>query len=231
MFLEHDADHPLGSRYSRWWAAFGSGGSVSLPMIMVDSGHQISNGYLSFHDVYRGLVDAELARPAKAHIRASCGRVGNRMRVTGQLTNLSGVTLSSAANGATIHLIVYEDAHVADTDRYVRAALSTAIASGLADGATRAFTLETADLAGVDWNKLHAVVLADYRPAGTSGPYDMLQAARADGAALSDAIAAVQVMAGMAPSQEINRNVDVQGDGRIGLPEATAILQELAGVR
>lgn len=41
---------------------------------------------------------------------------------------------------------------------------------------------------------------------------------------------ALQITAGMTP-QEINRNVDVQGDGRIGLPEAMAILQEPAGMR
>jgi hypothetical protein len=125
------------------------------------------------------MVDAELTRPAQAYIQASCWRVQDRLRISGQITNLSGVALSSSGNGATIHAIVYEDAHVGVTDRYVRDAPSIPIASGLANGGTTTFTLETTDLAGVDWDKLHAVVLADYRPAGSSGPYDMLQAARA----------------------------------------------------
>lgn len=200
-------------------------------MVMVNSGHQISYGSVSFYNVYKGMVDEELARSPKADIRASWGRVGNRMRVSGQITNLSGVTLSSSGNGATIQAIVYEDAQVGVTHRYVHAAPSTPIASGLASGATMTFTLETADLTGVRWDKLHAVVLADYRPAGSSGPFDMLQAVRASGAGLADAIAAVQVMAGMTPSQDIHKDVDIKGDGKIGLPEAIYILQSVAGMR
>jgi len=157
--------------------------------------------------------------------------VGNRVRVSGQMTNLSGVTLSSSGNGATIHVIVYEDAHVGVTDRYVRAAPSTAIVSGLANGATMTFTLETIDLTSVNWNNLHTIVLADYRPAGSSGPYDMLQAIRASEPGLTDAIMAVQVMAGITPSQNINKNTDVNGDGKIGLAEAIYILQKVAGMR
>ena len=44
-------------------------------------------------------------------------------------------------------------------------------------GGTAAFELETADLVGVNWNKLHAVAFVDYRPAGEV--YDILQAAMA----------------------------------------------------
>jgi uncharacterized repeat protein (TIGR01451 family) len=42
------------------------------------------------------------------------------------------------------------------------------------------FTLETAELSGVDWDRIHPIVLADYRPGGSSGAYDMLQAASAE---------------------------------------------------
>jgi len=179
VFLEQDVDHPVGSRIGRWWAAYSGSGPVYLPLVMADSGYQMSNGSVSFYNVYKGMVDAELTRSSQAYIDASCWRVGNRVRVCGRMTNLSGVTLSSSGNGATIHAIVYEDAHVGVTNRYVRAAPSTAIASGLANGGTMTFTLETTDLTGVNWDKLHTVVLADYRPAGSSGPYGMLQATRA----------------------------------------------------
>ena len=37
VFIEYDVDNPPGNRVSRWWAAWGSGGSVYLPLIMVDS--------------------------------------------------------------------------------------------------------------------------------------------------------------------------------------------------
>ena len=175
VFLEQNVDHPVGSRYDRWWAAYG-GGSASLPLVMADSGHQISNGSVSFYNVYKGMVDAELARAAQAYIAASCRRVGNQIQISGQMTNLSGVTLSSSGNVATIHAIVYEDAHVGVTDRYVRTATSTGITSSLTNGSTMTFTLETSDLTGVNWDDLHTIVLADYRPGGSSGAYDMLQA-------------------------------------------------------
>jgi hypothetical protein len=180
VFLEHDVDQPPPARYGRWWAAFG-GGSASLPLVMVDSGNRISSGWLSFYEVYKGLVDAELARPAQAQVQATWRRVGNQVRFSVQVTNLSGGALGTATD-ATVHAMVYEDARVHSTSRYVRAAVAQAIVS-LASGATASFDLQTADLAGVDWNRLHYVAAVDYRPAGRSGAYDMLQAAVAQSGA------------------------------------------------
>jgi len=48
----------------------------------------------------------------------------------------------------------------------------------LSPGAMVTFTLDTPNLSGVDWNRLHTVVFADYRPIG-SAAYDMLQATHA----------------------------------------------------
>ena len=185
VFLEQDLDAPLGSRYNRWWAAHGPG-SVSLPLVMVSSGHQISNGYLgsSAHDTYQAMIEAELARPPQAEITATAQRLsGDKLHFNIQLTNLSGVTLSSS-NAATVHAIVYERHTPVDTntdhitERIVRAAVATAISPALASAATATFELETAALTNVvDWNKIYSIVLVDYRPAGSSGPYDMLQAA------------------------------------------------------
>jgi uncharacterized repeat protein (TIGR01451 family) len=185
VFLEQLVDSPLGDRMGRWWAAYG-GGQAYLPLVMVSSGHQISSGYLggAAHDTYKAMVDAELGRPAQAEIVAQSLRIGTKFHFDVRLTNLCGVDLSSS-NSATIHAIVYEEhtpvglEHV--TGRIVRAAVSTSISPVLANGATRAFTLETSDLNNVaDWSKVHTLVLADYRPGGTSGAYDMLQAVSTD---------------------------------------------------
>ena len=174
VFLEQNANSSLGDRIGRWWAAYGSGGSVGVPLVMVDSGHQISTGYVDFYTTYQAMVDAELARPALAEITAYSERVGDTLHFDVQLTNLSGASLSYS-NGATVHAIVYEDDDEGVTSRIVRAAVSTAIYPALAHGETMTFTLET-ELSGVDWDKIHPLVLADYRPGGT-GAYDMLQAA------------------------------------------------------
>ena len=175
VFLEHAVDTAPQRRIDRWWAAYGSGGSVTLPLVMVDSGYRHSNGYEGFYQVYRAMVEDALARPAQAHITVERQRVGSAFRFTVRLTNLSGVTLGSG-NLARLHAIVWEDAHVGDTDRFVRGATSVPIAA-LADGETGTFALEVA-LQGVNWDALHSVVLVDCRPGGAAGPYDMLQAVR-----------------------------------------------------
>ncbi len=189
VFLEQNVDQPLGNREDRWWAAHG-GGSVSLPLVMVDSGQRFSNGYLgtSAHDTYQAMVDTELARPPQAEMTASSHRIANRVHFDIELTNLSGMTLSTS-NGAAVHAIVYEEHTPVDptvdhiTRRIVRAVVSTNLATPLAHGATTTLTVETGELSNVvDWSKVHTLVLADYRPAG-SNAYDMLQATSADGQA------------------------------------------------
>jgi hypothetical protein len=174
VFIEYDVDNPPSRRYDRWWAAFG-GGSATLPMVMVDSGNQISNGYEDFYDVYQAMVDSALARPAQAEIQATWWRTGSRVGFDVEVKNLSTATLSSSANSATVHAIVYEDARAKLTNRFARATVEAGIPD-LAPNATATFKLETSDLSDVDWDKLHFVVLVDYRPSGSVGAFDMLQA-------------------------------------------------------
>jgi hypothetical protein len=174
VFLEHSVDYPQGDRYSRWWAAYGGGGSVVLPLVMVDSGFRYSNGNEDFYDRYQAMVEDALERPAQAELEVQRERVGNAFRFTVAVTNLSGETLGTA-NAATVHAIVWEDAHVGDTDRWVRGADFIAISS-LEPGATGSFSLEVEPQAVSDWNQVHSVVLVDYRPSGTTGPWDMLNA-------------------------------------------------------
>jgi hypothetical protein len=94
-----------------------------------------------------------------------------------QVTNRSGVTLNTSRE-AKVHIIAYEDEHVLYSGRYVRGYAVTPIAS-LANNATQVFTLNTADLTGVDWNNMHFVALVDYRDPRNTGGYDLLQAALA----------------------------------------------------
>ncbi len=183
VFLEYDVDAAPYSRYGRWWAGYGQGGSVYLPLMMADSGHQISNGYVSFYNVYKGMVEAELARPPQAGIEAQWWRTGDSVNFYVRVRNLSPATLSYA-NAATVHAIVYEDAHVYETDRFVRTTASTSI-SELAPNASETFTLATAALSGVNWANLHYLVAVDYRPGGASGAFDMLQAAVAQPASFT----------------------------------------------
>ncbi|HEY73202.1 MAG TPA: DUF11 domain-containing protein [Thermoflexia bacterium] len=189
LFMEYDINgvNPY-SRYGRYWAA---SDGTTLPFIIVDSGHQVHNAwYPNLYDIYKDMVDAELARAPEAEITASSQRVGNKLQFSIQVKNLSGVTLSSG-NGATVHAVVYEEHTPTPTDdhntgRIVREAISASISS-LANGATETFNLETGELSNVaDWDNVHAVAFVDYLPDGAGNAYDMLQAATADSVDLPD---------------------------------------------
>jgi hypothetical protein len=177
VFLEYYANNPaFNARLNRWLAAYG-GGTIYLPMAMVDSGNVISNGVVVYQDKYWSMVNSSLARPPQAEVKALWMRQGNQVKFSVQVKNLSSTTLSSS-NSAKVSGIVYEEGVAgALTNRYVRATAETAIPS-LAKNATATYELQTADLpSGVNWNKLHFIALVDYRPGGSTGKYDMLQAA------------------------------------------------------
>jgi len=178
VFLEYNVDAPPASRLSRFSAAL-PGGTASLPVVMVDSGNDVTAGVPpDYYTYYQSKVNTSLARPAKAEVTAFWKRIGNQVQFTVIVKNLSGVTLSSS-NTATVHAIVYEEARLQLTNRFVISAITTPISASLADGESRTFTLQTGNLSGVDWEKLRFLALVDYRPNGTSGKYDMLQAALA----------------------------------------------------
>ena len=121
------------------------------------------------------MVDAALARAAQGEVQAYWFRQGNKVNFSVQVKNLSGMTLSTS-NGATVHVLVYLQQHLVLTDRFVVNTVNTPISS-LANGATGVYELQTIDLVGVDWSKLHFIALVDYRPSASSTKYDMLQAA------------------------------------------------------
>jgi hypothetical protein len=70
VFLEYDMNGDFPTRSSRWQAAYG-GGFTGTPWIMVDSGNQISHGWVDFYTVYKGMVDVSLPRPPQAAMLVS----------------------------------------------------------------------------------------------------------------------------------------------------------------
>lgn len=171
VFLEYDVDDAPSSRSSRWWTAQGGGGVVTLPLVMVDSGNQVSNGNEDFAAVYRAMVDAALPRAVQADITAYWWRDGDRVRFRVHVTNLTGAALASAE----VHAIVYEETKVKLTNRFVRQAVDEWIWD-LAPNATSTYTLETPALTDVAWDRLRYIVLVDSQAAVGVGAYDTLQA-------------------------------------------------------
>jgi hypothetical protein len=171
--LEQNVWSPVGDRIDYFKAA--AGGLPANPMIDIDSGHQYKAGPTDYYTTYAQMVDVELARPAMAVVQATCSRIGNHLRFMVRVQNLSGVTLSYA-NKTKVHVIVYEKTHVLHTNRYVRAEADKVVDPELKNGAAGSYTIDTADLTGVNWDRLSAVALVDYQP-GSSGSFDLLNAA------------------------------------------------------
>ena len=180
VFIEDHVITPVGGRKSYWQAAF-PGGTAYYPLSMVDSGHTITNGYTYgvTYQTYKDMVDASLARPAQAGFDLlNSARVSNHLHFAGRVTNWMPTNLPATAN---VHIIIYEvhtpvaNEHV--TQRILRAHVYQSIGVSLPTNASATFSLDTAELSNiVDWSKVRAVALIDYRPGGTTGAYDMLQA-------------------------------------------------------
>ncbi|MCP3888676.1 MAG: hypothetical protein GY702_07355 [Desulfobulbaceae bacterium] len=226
VFFEQDVDSPVdGARESRWWASHGNGGTVMLPLVMVDSGNQISNGYVDYQAVYRDLIDSALTRSPGAAISAVVNRIGDSLQFDIDVTNLSGVTLSGA-NLATLYAIVYDDNSSSGlTGSYVVSSARTYVTPPLLNEDSNTYSLQIEDLTDVAWSSLHAVVFLDYRPAGSTH-YDMLQSAiEPEPGALEGAMKTLLILAGQNPAG-INDIEDIGNDEQIGLEEAIHLLHQ-----
>jgi uncharacterized repeat protein (TIGR01451 family) len=191
VFLEQNRNSDLGERLKKyWWTGYYAtgGGLPALPFTMVDSGTQVADGYSSdtTFNTYKAMVDAALGRPSLVEIQFESQRVGNKVQFDIQLTSRSDRNLGPA-NGALVHAIVYEKHTPLDpntdhvTERIVRAVVSANIDPVLLKDQTRTFALESGELSSVvNWARVRTLVLADYRPGGWTGVYDVLHAVRAD---------------------------------------------------
>jgi hypothetical protein len=175
LFIEYDEATAPNSRFGKFWAAYGAG-TATNPLVIADSGHQVMSAGAPYYPTYKNMVNQELLRPPQANVQATWHRTGNKVTFSIQVTNQSGVSLDYSKNKAAVHAVVYEDKKVGVTSRYVRSTVFQNITTSLAPGASATFTLDTPDLTGVDWNKLHFLALVDYQPVSGSA-YDLLQAA------------------------------------------------------
>lgn len=227
VFIEQDVDSPIdGTRTSRWWAANGYGSSVYLPLILIDSGDQFSSGPVDYATVYKGMIDSALTRLPGAAISAVVNRVDNSLHFTVEVTNLSGVALSST-NSASLYALVYDDESISGlTGSYVVASVREGISPLLASGDSATYSIQVDNLPDPDSPSLRAVVFLDYRPAGVNH-YDMLQVAVEREEPLKKAMISLLVAGGGTP-QDVNTIEDSNGDGKIGLAEAIHFIRQAA---
>ncbi len=184
LFLEQNDYEPVGARIDRFWNAYG-GTVAAVPKVIIDSGYRVISGsQWDYHAAYRKLIQEALQRPAQADIAARYTLEGQTALVEAQVRNLSDQVLSET-NYATVTAIVYENAHIVHTQRFVRAAPEVPIRAPLAIGDQATFRVRAEIPATVSWQNCRIVVLVDYQPDIGSPRYDLLQAAFAVPAAMS----------------------------------------------
>jgi len=188
VVLEYPYDTFPAGRVDRFWAAY-SGPSPYLPLVSVGSGYDVCQGPVDYATRYRQMLDAELARPPRAAIRAWSRRLGDGLQVFATVRNLDAATLGPGRQ-TTAWLIAWEEGPLGLTKTFVRGTASSALAAGVPPGGTSTVTLECPSLGAVSWQNVRALVLLDELPPGGSR-FDMLQAAVAQPAGISAAPAAV----------------------------------------
>lgn len=183
VLLEYSYDAFLVGRQDRFWA---TGVSASyLPLVMVGSGSRTSSGSTAYEQVYRSMLNSELARPPRAAIDAWWRRNGSALRVYAVATNHGEVDLA-AGREAALWVIGYEKGRVGHTNTWVWTTVRWALPYDLAPGESVTATIDTPPLSGPDWSRMAALVLAEDRPS-PGGAYDQLQAVDAAPAALAAA--------------------------------------------
>jgi hypothetical protein len=176
VLLAHTWDSS-GTREQRFDAAYPY--SAYFPIVMVSSGHAVFTGPTSPYATYRSMIEADLARPASGELEAWWRRDGNDVVVWATLRNAGSATLSQTANGAALTAMVYEPIYEFPFQDPVRGATAVPLTAPVAPGTTTQLQARVVSPAVTDWSRAAVVALVDYRPAGKTGAYDVVQAARA----------------------------------------------------
>ena len=157
VLLEYSYDAFLTGRQDRFWA---TGVTANfLPLVMVGSGSRTSSGSTAYEQVYRSMLNAELARPPRAAIDAWWRRNGSALRVYAVATNHGEEDLA-AGREAALWVIGYENGRVGHTNTWVWTTVRWALPYDLAPGESVTATIDTPPVSGPDWSRMAALVLA-----------------------------------------------------------------------
>jgi hypothetical protein len=175
VLLEYDYDSFPFGRLDRFWVSQPS--ATYLPLAMVGSGYRATSGPAEFEDVFRSMLDDELARPARAEVAAFWRRNWNYMRVYVEVRNLGDADLEVDDEGS-VWLIAYENSAVGHSTTWVRSTEQQSLPFDLAPGELATVVFDSPPMSGIDWDTINGLVLVEDRPTA-DGVYDMLQATHA----------------------------------------------------
>lgn len=177
VFLEYYAGVTDFGRESRFLAAFGGWG-FSVPEAMVGSGYRYSQGPTDYYKVFKGMIEGDQARAPEAEIQAWWRNAdATTLRLYVRVRSSSEVVLDPAANEAAVWGLAWEsNPTLGVTGLYTRAAVRVPVPRVVLPGEHATVVVDLPISPFVDRTRLHTVVAAEIRPAGVSGPYNMLQA-------------------------------------------------------
>jgi hypothetical protein len=198
-----------GTREQRVGAAYPY--AAYFPIVFVSSGHALFTGPTSPYATYRSMIEADLARPATGELQAWWQQDGHDVVVWATLRNAGAATLSQAANGAAFTVMVYEPIYEFPFQDPVRGAVAVPLTAPLASGATAQLQARVVTPAPIHWSQAAVVALVDYRPSGTKGAYDVVQAACAVPAELYVAPAEIAVTVVPGATAPVERSLELSG--------------------
>lgn len=179
IFLEHDIDNRAGLRNQLWWMASGKTGSVTIPLVTVDSGYKYASAGGDFRKMYTEIVDAALKNPPGADLSAYFVRRRDSFFIHVDVTNRLRTALGYD-NDAHFDVILYEDTNVIHVDRFVRQIYRHEIVDDIPRDGTASFDIQMdVDAATrTNYSKAHLLVILDYKPDG-SRAFNSAQAVKA----------------------------------------------------
>lgn len=170
-------------------------------MAIVASGFRFTQGPADYYNVFKGMIEADQARPPQVGIEAWWRKADpTTLRIYATVHNTSSTVLDDAVNAAGIWGLAWEHkATLGITGMFTRSARRSPIAVATPPGASTSVSVDLLINLLVDWNHLHVAAGAEIRPGGATGAYDMLQAVRPRPAAFSASPAAVQLVVPQGP--------------------------------
>ena len=208
VLVAHTWDN-AGTREQRVYAAHPD--AAYFPIILVSSGHAVFTGPTSPYDSYRAMIAADLARPASGELEAWWRRDGDDVVVWATLRNLGTAALSQAANSAALTAMVYERTYEFPFQNPVRGVTAVPLTAAVAPGATAQLQARVVAPAVSNWSQADVVALVDDRPAGSTGAYDVVQAARVAPAGLDATPAEIEVVVIPGASAPAERSLALSG--------------------
>ncbi|MCC7019979.1 MAG: hypothetical protein IT332_09500 [Ardenticatenales bacterium] len=152
---------PMAARKNRYWA---SGGDGNLPLVLLNSGREVTSGSQEFKKKYGQMIAAAAKEPAAAEVKAWAKRSAlDRYRVQVDVTNVGSTVLDPfGERPAMVVAFLVEDRKVVHMSNTARGVVTIDLPDELKPGQTVQVEGELAAEQGTNFNKVKVVAVVEY---------------------------------------------------------------------